>query len=242
MLRRSVSLMTLNAGIGSSQTWRKRAVSFKFAIEPNAPTWRPHSTTNESDSSDNQELDELPLPYSLPEAPDWPCPLLTLLELETYIPMLYSRKWGISLNDAAIERLSCKFRFKKYGLMMDFVQSIGRIAEEEKVCLTVMLISKSGILTYGLRCFQHHPEVTFDARSVFVHVYTHSACIPSRDGEGEEKASGITLRDIRFAVLLERIFEGLQAEQQGLVGRLNPKSLERPLPYVLALTQGTEEK
>ncbi len=62
----------------------------------------------------------------------------------------------------------------------------------------------------------------------FVRVYTHSACRPSEESSNvKEKGSGITIRDVRFAVLLERLVDSTQGSNE-IISRLNPKVLSRP--------------
>ncbi|KLO14239.1 hypothetical protein SCHPADRAFT_939656 [Schizopora paradoxa] len=141
-------------------------------------------------------------------APPWPCPVLEDTEINKYLPFLFSqtRRWGLTTNDKNLPILACKYRIKGYDHILNFVQSVGKIAQEE----------------------DHHPEIIFDARSVFVRVNTHCAYRSNDESpNGKEKGSGITIRDIRFAILLERLVEGTQGGE-ATISRLNPKVLTRP--------------
>lgn len=70
---------------------------------------------------------------TLPDAPPWPCPVLNDSEIITYLPSLFSKRWGLTRNEKDMPILACKYRIKGYDRILNFVQSVGKIAQEEDV-------------------------------------------------------------------------------------------------------------
>jgi len=51
-------------------------------------------------------------------------------------------------NEKDIPILACKYRIKGYGHILDFVQSIGKIAQEEDVCALLFFILSPELITF----------------------------------------------------------------------------------------------
>ena len=74
-----------------------------------------------------------------------PAPLLTNKEIKYYLPAFYARRWGISIREVErpngpnqkVPQLTTTFRYGRYSNLADAVQAITRIAEDEKVRLSV---------------------------------------------------------------------------------------------------------
>ncbi|KZV93403.1 transcriptional coactivator/pterin dehydratase [Exidia glandulosa HHB12029] len=123
-----------------------------------------------------------PLP-SLPPAPPYPCPLITQEELDEYLIPLYDHDWRVAVKDNLFG-LQRRINITKYKFVLEFVNELAEYAKAES----------------------HHPEITFTYSSVTVRLLTHSATShPS--GENPEPTQGITMRDVRLAILTERLVE-----------------------------------
>ncbi|PBK95439.1 hypothetical protein ARMGADRAFT_1164015 [Armillaria gallica] len=126
------------------------------------------------------------LPPSLPTTT--PTHWLSEDELQQYIPPLmrvgWCLRWSTKLKSC---ELSSEFPIAGYKTAMRFMNDISTIADEEN----------------------HHPErVGFASKRLSISVQTHSALSPPVSlPEGAAvpyKYPGITLRDVRFAMLVQR--------------------------------------
>ncbi|KAK0476806.1 hypothetical protein IW261DRAFT_1566878 [Armillaria novae-zelandiae] len=129
------------------------------------------------------------LPLSLPTTA--PTYWLSEDELKRYIPPLmrvgWCLRWSTKLKSC---ELSSEFPIAGYNTAMRFMNDISTIANEEN----------------------HHPErVGFASKRLSISVQTHSALSPPislPEGAAREpvpyKYPGITLRDVRFAMLVQR--------------------------------------
>ncbi|KAK0437986.1 uncharacterized protein EV420DRAFT_1586815 [Desarmillaria tabescens] len=134
-------------------------------------------------------LGNVDLPPSLPTTA--PTHWLSENELKQYIPPLmrvgWCLRWSTKLKSC---QLSSEFPIAGYKTAMRFMNDISTIADEEN----------------------HHPErIGFASKRLSISVQTHSAlsppiCLPGK-AENEHtpyKYPGITLRDVRFAMLVQR--------------------------------------
>ncbi|KAI1797197.1 hypothetical protein LXA43DRAFT_1089086 [Ganoderma leucocontextum] len=127
----------------------------------------------------------------LPKAPPYPCPFLTDEEIQTYLTPLYAWAWTVQpsnpgdKNKTAPELVKT-FAFSTTQELVEFLQRVGDITRSEN----------------------HHAvlEESADFPSIAIRVHTHSGLRPaSHPGERrkERVQPGITLRDVRFAHLVE---------------------------------------
>ncbi|KAI0787728.1 hypothetical protein C8Q74DRAFT_626587 [Fomes fomentarius] len=141
------------------------------------------------------------LQWPLPPAPKWPCPWLNEEENSRYLrPLVDSHGWRtraialeVKLNEnkaGTSTELEKRFTFDTVDVLDKFLEDMKSLESSEK----------------------HHAtkEITRDPAAVVVRVHTHSALRPpsnSSDSETmqERKQPGITIRDIRFAYLLDEL-------------------------------------
>ncbi|KAF8520388.1 hypothetical protein BU17DRAFT_88977 [Hysterangium stoloniferum] len=144
-----------------------------------------------------------PLP-DLPPTPRYPCPFVTASDIEKYLsPHLYAAGWGISSlrpSDQKITppvtQLSKRVLFPNSDIAEIFMKDVNTTIVDRE---------------------NHHPtwEVKDSDDSsehiVTIHVHTHSALAPADNQSHNDaevfprKRPGITLRDIRFALLYEEL-------------------------------------
>ncbi|KAI0649202.1 hypothetical protein C8Q79DRAFT_498317 [Trametes meyenii] len=127
----------------------------------------------------------------LPRAPPYPCPFLTEEETDTYLEPLYARAWvsqdyESSHKSTLTKELAKRFTFPDTQALGRFLQDLKVITDSEN----------------------HHAlqDVSQDPPSVIIKVHTHSALRPASYAEEPRRARvqpGITLRDVRFAYLVE---------------------------------------
>ncbi|KAG7446631.1 uncharacterized protein BT62DRAFT_932072 [Guyanagaster necrorhizus] len=121
-------------------------------------------------------------------------------ELRQYIPPLirvgWCLRWSTKLKSC---RLSSEFPVAGYKTAMRFMNDVSEIADEEN----------------------HHPEqISFANKRLSISVQTHSALSPPISPLGQDagepvlyKYPGVTLRDVRFAMLVQRQYmENYQPE------------------------------
>lgn len=87
------------------------------------------------------ESESAPTSTLLPDAPPWPCPVLNNSEINTYLPSLFTKRWGLTRNEKDMPILACKYRIKGYNHILNFVQSVGKIAQEEDVSTILYIMS-----------------------------------------------------------------------------------------------------
>ncbi|KZT02569.1 uncharacterized protein LAESUDRAFT_762696 [Laetiporus sulphureus 93-53] len=136
---------------------------------------------------------ELP---SLPETPPYPCPYLDDVEIVEYLEPLYSCGWYVgSSRDVKFEsfpraapELVKRFRFTKQhrSLAMQFVRDINEIQIKE----------------------DHHATLVITQGVISVRTHTHSARprAVSDSAQSRKNVPGVTLRDVRLAMLIEKAF------------------------------------
>ncbi|KAL7279140.1 hypothetical protein ACG7TL_006980 [Trametes sanguinea] len=131
---------------------------------------------------------ELP---QLPPAPPYPCPFLTDEEIKIYLFPLYERGWTVHPSQTAKKpapELVKRFEFDPHSAaLQSFLDDINSVTEGEN----------------------HHATLDIGSSppSVTVRVHTHSGLRPALHPEEPRKGRvqpGITLRDVRFAYLLEQ--------------------------------------
>ena len=156
----------------------------------------------------------------LPVAPRYPCPFLTATDMQTYVLPLYRFGWGIShvsIDSHDTQPTLPATRFSKRIILPDtdiagrFVKEITSIIIEPENVKVLLRQRKVGLILSS----QHHPileQSSQGAHSVVdVHTHTHAARAPpdrqNIDDPGTliRNRPGITHRDIRFAILVERL-------------------------------------
>ncbi|KAH9945400.1 uncharacterized protein BXZ73DRAFT_96391 [Epithele typhae] len=144
----------------------------------------------------------LGLPDSLPRPPKWPAPLLQPGETAKYIHPLRARGWATDVRllvgktdsagrPASAPALTKRFRFADRTQLRAFVDALGRLEAEEN-----HHVERDGA---GPRGDQDHFDVT---------VCTHYARRPPAfrgEPAKDRMTAGLTMRDARFAILLEAI-------------------------------------
>lgn len=159
-----------------------------------------------------------PIPL-LPPLPEYPVSQIDDKDLKDYVLPLYSRKWAILYgykrtitNEAMWYKsalISKTFEFPTFEATMDFITEVARLAQAEDVSFRYMY--KYGIEQRTHRLlWQHYPNIAFEKTIVYYQSYTPSAFrntggAPSED-LFERQRPGITLRDIRLAILIEDTF------------------------------------
>ncbi|TFK84083.1 hypothetical protein K466DRAFT_589212 [Polyporus arcularius HHB13444] len=159
-----------------------------------------------------------PPPYfpELPPAPRYPCPFLTEEEINTYLTPLYRRSWTVQPSShgptkKAAPELVKRFDFSSGSQVGEFLERVGWVQESEN----------------------HHETREVNESSVTIRVHTHSGLRPASHPEEPRKrrvCPGITLRDVRFAYLLEGAAEGCGCVQSrgryGMLPEEQPRSAE----------------
>lgn len=175
----------------------------------------------------------------LPPAPSFPCPFITDEEIATYLPPLYARGWTVQPSDPKAAKkpapeLVKRFVFSAHETLEAFLHlDLLDITESENV-RDDNLTHTVSLRAHSRATMQHHAwrDITPDPPSMVVRVHTHSGLRPARDAEEPRRARvqpGITLRDVRFAYLLEQRLaaRGGTAERAGAENV--PWSEEQPL-------------
>lgn len=118
----------------------------------------------------------------------YPTTWLTQEEFEKYIPPLYSRGWGIRYMYPNKQFCGCntgelfvRYQFSSYASALEFVQSMGRVAITE----------------------MHHPRLLCANYTKHVSVALHTLTNWAKRDPGKEIEPGITIRDIRLAILAD---------------------------------------
>jgi len=114
-------------------------------------------------------------------------------DLETLVRPLLSCHWHVArvgnvVDDLQAFSLNKLFRFKDFRSAVEFFDTLADIQEEEN----------------------HHARVTVDYANVYVSAHTHVAYQRSSDTDTDAKpikVPGLTARDVRFAVKVERLHE-----------------------------------
>lgn len=137
-----------------------------------------------------------PLP-ELPDKPKYPCPYLTDAEITTYLVPLYKRGWTVQSSNKAARQghpsvapaLVKRFLFlKQRGYAnLQFTEDIERFQKDE----------------------DHHCSVFRRGMALVLRTHTHTARPLPLVGVPHplKVRPGITLRDVRLAILVERAFE-----------------------------------
>lgn len=106
-------------------------------------------TAEQNSSFVSASADVKPLP-TLPPFQEQPCPLLTQSEMDTYLPVLYSRKWGVSRQgvevmdgkenkEATVAMLIAVFCFQSREHVTKFFANVTEIAKSEQVGVTSLV-------------------------------------------------------------------------------------------------------
>ncbi|RPD61222.1 hypothetical protein L226DRAFT_534866 [Lentinus tigrinus ALCF2SS1-7] len=130
----------------------------------------------------------------LPPAPSYPCPFLTDEEIMTYLDPLYLKSWTVQASNPGQSKnpapeLVKRFEFSSQPPLHLFLNAVNEIESKEN----------------------HHCIQETSTTAVTIRVHTHSGLRPASHPEEPRKgriSPGITLRDIRFAYLLEAVADG----------------------------------
>ncbi|KAH9850311.1 hypothetical protein C2E23DRAFT_321367 [Lenzites betulinus] len=143
---------------------------------------------------------ELP---ELPDAPRYPCPFLTDEQIATYLVPLYARVWCVRGSNPDLGKpapeLVKNFSFLTPEKLDEFRRDVAEVTQSE----------------------DHHAVEIIDLSStptMSIRVHTHSGLRPARDANEPRRARvqpGITLRDVRFAYLVEERFSRYLGEESG---------------------------
>ncbi|KAF9443095.1 hypothetical protein P691DRAFT_764605 [Macrolepiota fuliginosa MF-IS2] len=165
----------------------------------------------------SKTLDEPPLPGLPPPVKGWPSFWTIRKEVEDYLYPLYARGWGIdflprkyhsSPNDRYVAHLATEYIFANFNCASQFIADLSALAKEEK----------------------HHPcrfSLQNDKRpTLSLHVLTDSALRPRWNEEDPDldpplsrRVPGITRRDLRFAILLEQLYDQYYKDGRALEPR-----------------------
>ncbi|EKM74590.1 hypothetical protein AGABI1DRAFT_133092, partial [Agaricus bisporus var. burnettii JB137-S8] len=169
-------------------------------------------------STGSQYIPQLPKPVA-----GWPSFWVIRKEVEEFLYPLYARGWGVgfyartnysSRHDRYVAHLNTDYAFANYSCASQFLADLAVTADEEK----------------------HHPSLLFLRNSkrptLSIYLHTDSALRP-RWHEEDPNASpplsrrvpGITRRDLRFAILLEQLYD--QYYHQGRALELRGQILKR---------------
>ncbi|KAG9220549.1 hypothetical protein CCMSSC00406_0004005 [Pleurotus cornucopiae] len=133
-------------------------------------------------------------PRQYPPLPDpvsgWPTPWITAEDFERYMGALYDNGWGIRFSSAhskptthpsrVVPELLKTYHFGSDELAVKFVEDLKELMSEE----------------------HHHCVLRVANTQVTIYTHTHSA----RPTLGSKNAPGITLRDVRFAMLVDSLY------------------------------------
>ncbi|KAJ3561101.1 hypothetical protein NP233_g10404 [Leucocoprinus birnbaumii] len=180
-------------------------------------------TTNKTQSHDltsSLEAPEISAPPPLPELPPpvkgWPTFWIHAKDADTYLYPLYSRGWGVRFlprkyykphNDRYVAHLTTDFTLCNYNCASQFLSDITSICQEEKHHLSSFsLLNAAG----------QRPVLT-------VFIQTHTAMRPrwneedpSADPPLSRRVPGITRRDMRLALRIEKLYDAYQHSGKAL--------------------------
>ncbi|KAH0828035.1 hypothetical protein J3R83DRAFT_3684 [Lanmaoa asiatica] len=154
------------------------------------------------DSSDAQKI-----VLELPEVPRIPSRKRTFHindeDLETLVRPLLSYHWHVGrvgdvVDDLQALSLNKLFNFKNFRSAVEFFDALASIQDEE----------------------EHHARVTVDYSNVYISTHTHVA-YQQRTSDADVdakpiKVPGLTTRDIRFAVKVERLHERFLGDERAV--------------------------
>ncbi|KAI0951335.1 hypothetical protein AcW1_008402 [Taiwanofungus camphoratus] len=162
--------------------------------------------------STDAQLDSTPPLPALPAAPRYPCPYLTDEEISQYLMPLYCRAWFVGSSEwlrdynqapnRSSPELVKTFHFHEHEHAVKFVDQVEVIHSSEN----------------------HHSTISLSDREAHIRIHTHEAR-PPKDPNTEKlpkKLPGITLRDVRLAILLEHVFQGYLSRDEGDVRSQRP--------------------
>ncbi|KAI0319172.1 hypothetical protein OF83DRAFT_1170442 [Amylostereum chailletii] len=142
----------------------------------------------------NVELDDFVIDqtHPLPPLPKKTYQLVNPTKFVTDVLPLYKRGWSfqpVSLPDVrAVSALRKRFAFASDGDVFDFISDLRAVIEQEK----------------------HHPTVEFCYDKMSITLFSHTAwyTTPGSPENPRTKAftQGVSLRDVRFAHLVEELF------------------------------------
>ncbi|KIJ49691.1 hypothetical protein M422DRAFT_246762 [Sphaerobolus stellatus SS14] len=163
------------------------------------------STTPRRKMEPEYHATALPTPaVELPTSPKYPCPFITEADLERYLKPLYSTGWGISVVSAVLAPAKGK-------PVPAATQLSKRISFPNADIANVFIEDAKSLI---VQAENHHPVWDKEtAKSLNVHVHTHSAIAPENRRNVEDTMDfprtrpGITHRDIRFALLLDSLLK-----------------------------------
>ncbi|KAG9220564.1 hypothetical protein CCMSSC00406_0004020 [Pleurotus cornucopiae] len=141
----------------------------------------------------------------------WPTPWITAEDFERYMGVLYDNGWGIRFSSAhskpakshpsrVVPELLKTYHFGSDEFAVKFVEELKELMSEENVRpYTKFLYGSTKPTSHLLIFMQHHCILRVANTQVTVYTHTHSA----RPALGSKNAPGITLRDVRFAMLAD---------------------------------------
>jgi len=145
----------------------------------------------------------LPHPVvELPHTPRYPCPFISEADIKTYLLPLYSSGWGVSAQHSNNKLAPSATQLSKRIPLPS--SDIARLLRQD-------------VDSHVIKLENHHPvweESASPGVCVTIHVHTHSAIAPDGrcnvhdvEDSPNRKRPGITYRDIRFALLLDSLFQ-----------------------------------
>lgn len=175
------------------------------------------------------------IPALPPPAQGWPTPWLGRSGIEEYLHPLYKRGWKPSVQESSVKGkestfLSAEYAFKKFDEAVKFVGDVGVIAHDEDVRLSLLSLTVPSFPTHALGVsvymLQHHPStitITHSKKTTKVSLVTQThaakrpAPAPAESAESPPsyvRVPGITIRDVRFAILVESHYgAGYESEE-----------------------------
>lgn len=138
------------------------------------------------------------IPALPPPAQGWPTPWLGRSGIEEYLHPLYKRGWKPSVQESSVKGkestfLSAEYAFKKFDEAVKFVGDVGVIAHDEDHHPSTITIT-------------HGKKTTKVSLVTQTHAAKRPAPAPAESAESPPsyvRVPGITIRDVRFAILVE---------------------------------------
>lgn len=141
----------------------------------------------------------------------WPTPWITAEDFERYMCVLYDSGWGIRFSSAhskptkshpsrVVPELLKTYHFANVEFAAKFAEDLKELmtAENVRPC-TKILYELTKPTSHSLIFIQHHCVLHVENTQLTIYTHTHSA----RPALASKNAPGITLRDVRFAMLAD---------------------------------------
>lgn len=141
-------------------------------------------------------------------------------DLESHVWPLLSCHWHVGrVGDGAdgleVFSLNKLFSFNNFRSAVEFFDALADIQNEE----VVSSVRPDRYVSHALTNDQHHARVTVDYANVYVSTHTHVAYQHASDPDADAKpikVPGLTSRDIRFAIRVERLHNTFLSDERAI--------------------------